>query len=139
MASSTGAAPSALIKVNNAAGNLTYLALMFKPHAVGRTALTLCINRKPCLLSSVEPRPLGAARVGDRALVGLTDLGGVFGQEPRLVPRRCGPPRGAAAGEFGVVDQEIHPPGDAIDADPVAVAHQRQRSADRRFRRDIAD
>ena len=58
-------------------------------------------------------------------------------------PARCRGGRGFQAlpplREFAVVDQQIHAARAGIDPDAVAVAHQRQRTADEGFRRDIAD
>src|SRR5580700_12138015 len=44
--------------------------------------------------SAVEPRPIGGPGVRHGALVGLTHLGGVFGEKPRLVAGRQRPPGG---------------------------------------------
>ena len=47
--------------------------------------------------------------------------------------------RGAAAGQLGVVDQQLQAaPGD-VDLDGVALVHERDQAADERLGRDVAD
>jgi len=89
--------------------------------------------------SAVEPRPLGGPGVRHGALVGLAHMGGVFGEKARLVAGRQWPPGGAASGDFRVAEEHVHAPACRVDAHDVAVAQQRERAADRRLRRDMAD
>src|SRR5215472_9039316 len=89
--------------------------------------------------SAVEPRPLGGPGVRHGALVGLAHLGGVFDEKARLVAGRQWPPGGAASGDFRVAEEQVHASAWRVDAHDVAVAQQRERAADRRLRRDMAD
>src|SRR5580704_15626377 len=57
--------------------------------------------------SAVEPRPIGGPGVRHGALVGLTHLGGVFGEKPRLVAGRQRPPGGAAGGDFRIAEEQV--------------------------------
>src|SRR5947199_7840595 len=87
----------------------------------------------------IEPRPFRRAVMGDGAARRLADQPCIFGKRPSPMPgwplHPCPPP----LCEFIGVDQQIHAARAGIDPDPVASAHQRQRAADERFRRDIAD
>src|SRR5215469_14379314 len=89
--------------------------------------------------SVVKPWPFGAAFMGDGAEIGLPDELGVFGEEPALVTRRRRPPGGAPCDQLVLSDEEVHAPVGDVDAHPVAIAHQRERAADRRLRRYVAD
>ena len=59
-----------------------------------------------------------------------------FAITPRLVPRRGRLPLRAALVEIGV---HVEPPRAHVERDHVAVAHERDRAAVRRFRRHVAD
>src|SRR6266478_9149402 len=87
----------------------------------------------------VEPRPFRWAVMSNGAARCLADQSCIFGKcaspMPGWPPLPCPPP----LCKFIVVDQQIHAARAGIDPDPVALAHQRQRAADERFRRDIAD
>src|SRR5436190_4194470 len=83
---------------------------------------------------------LGAhARVGHRALLGVADALGVFPQRARLIAVLARRPGAAALGQLGVAERDIDRPGDRVDRDPVAVAQQRDRPADRRLGPNMAD
>ena len=53
--------------------------------------------------------------------------------------RRRRRPGGLAARHFGIVDQQVDGARAAVDADAVAVLHQRERAADRGLRRNMSD
>ena len=75
----------------------------------------------------------------DRAAGGLADQTCIFGERACPMPRRTRLPGLPPQCEFLLVDQNVHPACAGIDPDAIAVAQQRQRSADKGFRRDIAD
>src|SRR5262249_36762585 len=79
--------------------------------------------------------PVGGGAEGRRA-----DLGRVFLEQAGEWPRsRARLPGRAPAREFGVVDQQIDATGARVDADAVAVADERDRSARHRLGRDVTD
>src|SRR5580658_322745 len=87
----------------------------------------------------IGPDLRGAARVRDRPAQRRTDLLGVFpqisGREIRLARR----PAGATPIELGGIELHVERARMGVDLDDVAIAHQRDRPADRRLRPDMAD
>lgn len=79
------------------------------------------------------------AGVGDSALLGIADGLRVAPQRPRLVVVAARSPGAMPLGEFGFAERDIDRAGDGVDRDPVAIAQERDRSADRCFRPDMAD
>jgi len=77
--------------------------------------------------------------MGDGAEIGLPDELGVFGEEPALVTWRRRPPRGTPCIQLTLSGDQVHAPVGEVDANPVAVADQGERAADRRLRRHVAD
>ena len=71
------------------------------------------------------------------ALVGLRDVLLIERAEAALELRRRLLPRGAAARELGVAHLELELARRHVELDQVAVAHERQRAADERLRRDV--
>src|SRR6185437_16845661 len=66
-------------------------------------------------------------------------LGDALDIEPAITARRLFRrlPGGTTARELGLVDQEIDLAGGGVEADTVAVAYQRERTAGGRFRRHV--
>src|ERR1044072_2523967 len=77
--------------------------------------------------------------MGHRAARRLAYLARVFVRRGGAMSRRFWRPGLPAPRQFGVVDQNIHPARRGVNQDAVAVAQERQRATDKRFRRDIAD
>ena len=69
--------------------------------------------------------------MGDGAEIGLSDELGIFGEEPALATRYRRPPRGAPYIELILSGDQVNAPVGDIDANPVAIADQRKRAADR--------
>src|SRR5215471_12968072 len=90
-------------------------------------------------LPLVEPWPFRGPLMRDRAIGRLADEARIFRERARAMPRRRRFPRLMPPRKLGFIDQEIHAARRGIDPDAVAVAHQRQRTANERFRRDVAD
>src|SRR6185312_1401254 len=92
------------------------------------------------------------ARLSERSAVGTRSgpgeeveiaaeirLGDALDIEPAITARRLFRrlPGGTTARELGLVDQEIDLAGGGVEADTVAVAYQRERTAGGRFRRHV--
>src|SRR6516162_250791 len=77
--------------------------------------------------------------MGDGAEIGLPDELGVLGEEPALVTRYPRPPSGTSRVQLALSGDQIHTPVGDVDAHSVAVAYERERAADCRLRRHMAD
>src|SRR5438046_916518 len=82
--------------------------------------------------------PAGPARRRDGAVARRPDLLGIFPDVSRCVGRSARLPRRAALRELGLVQPHLQGAAVRIDRNDVAVAHQRDRPADRSFRADMA-
>src|SRR5262245_54179436 len=80
-----------------------------------------------------------STRMGDRAAHGRSHLLGVFPQIAGAVLVLPRLPFLLAARQFGCVQVHIDGAGHCIDGDDVAVAQEPDRSAEDRFRTDMAD
>ena len=95
-------------------------------------------GRDPVTRSGGAPeRP--AASPADRALGRGPDKLRVLAEHPGGVARRQRLPALAAAGQLGVVDQQVQRAGGEVEPDPVAVAHEGDRPAVGRLGGDVAD
>src|SRR5215469_15162715 len=79
------------------------------------------------------------AGMGDSTLLGVADGLRIFPQRARLVGVFARRPGAAPLGELGLAQSDVDRAGDGVDRDRVAVPEQRDRSAERRFRPDMAD
>src|ERR1700733_1153020 len=110
-------------------------ALVYCLCMISGQTLRVCPEGKPVSIFPnhallIEPWPLGGAVMRDGAARRLADQSGVFGQRASPMPRRSRFPCLSPLREFGVIDQHIHAARAGIDTDAIALAHQRQRTAD---------
>src|SRR3954469_82830 len=80
--------------------------------------------------ASSEPGPFCGPLMCDSPARCLANQSGIFRQRAGTVTRRTRLPIAPASSEFPLVDQHIHPAVRGIDPDPVAIANQRQWTAD---------
>src|SRR5207253_568678 len=88
---------------------------------------------------SVKPRPVRRSLMRDCSTRSLTDQARIFCQRTCAMTWRALLPIAPASGEFLLVDQQVHAAASGINPDLVAVADKRQRAANKRLRRYIAD
>ena len=94
------------------------------------------VDERPALID--RPSRPGPECVTAPRCAGPTSFA-YFSSTPLSDLDRARLPRGAAARDLGVVEQERERAALAVDADAVAVAHERDRPAERRLRADVAD
>src|SRR3954451_24729797 len=83
---------------------------------------------------------LGAvALAGDGALAGRADEPGVLAEDTRRVARRRCRPRRSPLRELSLLDEQVEAARRDVEPDPIAVAHQRDRTTVGRLRGDMTD
>ena len=87
----------------------------------------------------IEPRPFGTAFMGDGAEIGLPDELCVFGEKSAFVAGHRRAPYGTTRCQFACAGEQVHAAVGDVDADPITVADECERAADRRLRRYVAD
>src|SRR5579871_3360353 len=97
------------------------------------------VMAKPSFALLVEPGPFGRSVMSYGASRRLAHELCIFRERSCPVAWRPLLPGRTPSGKFTLIDAQIHAPRRGIDLDPIAVAHQRQRSADKGLRRDIAN
>src|SRR5205814_675571 len=89
--------------------------------------------------TSIKPRPLGRPLMRDGAAGRLADQTCIFCERACPMSWRSRLPHLAPPRQSAIVDQNIHAARSRIDADTIAIADQRQWTADEGLRRDIAN
>src|SRR3954462_12271543 len=88
---------------------------------------------------SIEPWPFCRPLMRHRSTRRLTNQPRVLRECPGAMTWRAGRPIAPAGCEFFLIDQQVHLVAGRVDSDLVAVTNERQRTANKRFRRHIAD
>src|SRR5258708_921581 len=84
--------------------------------------------------TSIKPWPFSRPLMRDGPARRLTDQTCIFRERACPMSRRSWRPGLATPRQFTIVDQDVHPTRGRIDTDTIAVAHQRQRAADKGLR-----